>query len=330
MKLHPKSMQPVIYLSGSFGSLPLTEKQWLKRTKCKTRCFSFAYTCKDAFYYNKRMADALEESLKCGCGIMMDSGAFSFHQFLKKQFGEISAKKRKSKYQHTDIDRLRDETVELYVEYCKRDQKKWDFYVTFDFRKHCPTIYAMTKELEKRGIRPIPVYHGDQSLEWIERYCKEGYKLIGIGNSGRTQFEDFRYYYDQVFNITEKYGVKTHGLAVTSLSLMFQYPWYSVDSATWVKVAAYGKIIYIDPYRNVIGQLHVSEKTSSMKGSYNGLPGTVQKTIRNQVEGYGFDFDKVRQSLPERCVYNAYLFSNKVADLKAAISETRIRWRQLI
>jgi hypothetical protein len=67
-----------------------------------------------------------------------------------------------------------------------------------------------------------------------------------------------------------------------------------------------------------------------MKGSYNGLPGSVQKLVRQQIEGYGYDFQKLRTNLAERCVFNAHLFSVHVKKLKEAVAETKIRWRTLV
>jgi hypothetical protein len=333
MKFHPKSIRPLMYLSGYFGSRSITEQQWLKLTGCKFRCYSYAYTCPGAFYYNKRMEKSLEDTIAAGVGIMMDSSAFSFHKFVAKNMGQISGKKSKTganKYNYSDIERLRDHTIENYVEFVKQHGKEWDFYINFDYIKHCPTIYKMQKLLEKKGIRPTPVYHGDHSEDWLRRYCEEGYKIIGIGSIPRDTFHKKRYYYDTCFNIAEKFGVKLHGLGQTSLSIMFQYPWYSVDSATWVKTAAYGKIIFIDPYRNVIGQLHISDSHSDFKGSYNGLPKSVQKALRDQIESYGFDFDKMRGDLGLRSAYNAALFSNHIQHLKQAVADSRIKWKSLI
>jgi len=37
--------------------------------------------------------------------------------------------------------------------------------------------------------------------------------------------------------------IKTHGFAMTSWKLMCRWPWWSVDSATWIKLASYGWIL---------------------------------------------------------------------------------------
>jgi hypothetical protein len=39
--------------------------------------------------------------------------------------------------------------------------------------------------------------------------------------------------------------VKVHGFGLTTLDLMYRYPWYSVDSTSWVKIGMFGAI-YLD------------------------------------------------------------------------------------
>lgn len=343
MKSQPKDEEsPRIYLSGyppmGKGKTPQEiEHGWLARTGSKYRCYSFAYVCPGAFYYNKRIAESYKTALKSGVHVMMDSGAHSFHNFMRTATGHISSRKRRS---FTDVERLREETIEKYIEFCKEKGKKWDFYVTFDYIQHAPTIYKVTDRIRRAGLWPVPVFHGDagednqDTLAWFRRYCEEGHKLIGIGTGGmqdRKSWKKRRFFFDKVFDVAEKYGTKIHGFAVTALTLMFQLPWWSVDSATWVKVASFGKIIYISQRRGVIGQIHVSDRHSEgFEGSYNKMPKHVQKEIRKQVENYGFDFDLVRTSLIERCTYNAYLFSNHVHELKGAVEMTRAKWPNLI
>lgn len=256
----------------------------------------------------------------------MDSGAFSFHKFITSSSGKLS----KGKKQHfTQVDELKDETIEKYIDYCKKHSKEWDFYVNFDYIKHAPTVYKVQKQLEKAGIRPVPVYHGDTDLDYFERYCKEGYKLIGIGTSkvqGRMTWKGTRYYYSQIFEMAEKYGVKLHGFAVTSLTHMFEWPWYSVDSATWVKMAAYGKIAYIDSNKGIIGQLHVSVKPTKFDPSYSKLPPAGKRFIQEQVEKNGFKIDGIRKNLWERSTYNACMFTKHIPDMKELISSRRVNW----
>ena len=130
--------------------------------------------------------------------------------------------------------------------------------------------------------------------------------------------------------MAEKYGVLLHGLAMTGLSLMFQYPWYSVDSATWAKTAAFGSMLHIDMGRQIIGEIHITEKNVNGKTSYNHLDKDHRRDVRRTVEDAGFDFDEMRKDGRARSLYNVWLFCNKVHEMKEAVSESRKRWRSLL
>jgi len=328
---------PIIYLSGyglnkSGTTVREQEIEWIKRTKCKYRCYSFAFACPGAFYYSRPVKESYDASLQQGVRIMMDSGAFSFHGFLKNMTGKVS-KKKKRQWNEEEVTKLREETIEKYVSWCKEHSKEWDFYCNFDYRPHAPLVWKVQQRLEKLGMRITPVFHGDQGIDWLENYFKDGHKLVAVGTTamqGRGTYRKKRIFYDMVFDKAEKYGAKMHGLAVTALGLMFQYPWASVDSASWVKVAAIGRIMYMDEMRGVIGQLHIST-TSAKKGiSYNQMVPTTQKEIRRQVEKNGWDFQELRENARERGAYNAFLFNNKVHELKETIERTATRWETLI
>lgn len=311
--------QPKIYLSGQFHTNAEIETDWLKQTGCRHRCFSFMFVCPEAYFFNKRMKEALDVHLQHKTGLLMDSSAFTFFGLARKNPAGL------------DIPKLRQETIELYVDYVKANSKKWDFYVNFDYEKNAETVYTIQKQLESQGIRPVPVYHGDRDVSYLERYCKEGYKLIGISMAvKRPSWKGWCYYFDQVFNVAAKYGTKLHGFAVTSLTHMFRYPWYSVDSSSWAKISAFGKIIYADMVRGVMGQVHVSDRQSFHPASYNRLPLSVKKSLREQVEHHGFDFDKVRTDMQVRCAYNAVWFTRFVGQLKSAVRESRVEWESLI
>src|ERR1019366_743547 len=112
---------------------------------------------------------------KNGLGIMMDSSAHSFHKLVQQ-----GLRKTSGSWNIHDFNKLRNETIKGYAKFVKQKQKDWDFYVTFDYVRDCPTIYEMQKQLEGMKIRPVPVYHGDQPDMWLEKYCKEGHKLVCI------------------------------------------------------------------------------------------------------------------------------------------------------
>lgn len=152
-----------------------------------------------------------------------DSGAFSFLTagYNKKQ----------------NLEALVDDYVRDYVEFVKNPPMLFDFYVTFDYKVEAPLVYKMTKRLMKQGLWPVPVYHGDSSIDWLKRYIDDGHKLVGL--SKRFFLNDrrnLRRFYDQCFRVTEQNDVAVHGFACTG-NEMWEYPWWSVDSKSLIQVS---------------------------------------------------------------------------------------------
>ena len=318
----PRSRYPLFYLSGRFdtgGGVGKKEEDWLKRSGCKARCWSYAFVCPGGFYYRDGVWDAYQTTVEKKIHILMDSSAHSMHEFLRR--GKVE--------QH---EQFREKTFKGYVDFIKKDRRYWDAYINFDYRIHAPTVYKMQKRLEKLGLHPIPVFHGDDGMDWLRRYIDDGHNLIGIGGAKniRRTWEQRRFYLDQVFNMTEKAGVMCHGLAFTSLSLAFCYPWYSVDSSTWARFSAYGVVLIMEPESHRLGPIHISpEYMAKKKGSYNDMPPRIQKEIRRQIEESGFDFDKVRHDHSERMVYNAWVY-NHLAELGVAAGGVgKVPWERL-
>lgn len=308
---------PRMYLSGFRAVLKEhkdtnyeMELKWIERSGCKYRCMNFAYIAPGAFYYQPKIVDMYKAAIKKNVGIFMDSSAFSFYQFLLKQGGKRSSSKKV--LTEKEFNEKRDKTVNQYIDFVKQDNKYWDIYCNFDYRKNCQIIWDMQQYLEKKGINPAPVYHGDNSLDWFKKYCDKGYKLICIGGfpQRRRGFHAKRKFFEKVFYIAEEYGVKLHGFAFTYISSMLEFPWFSVDSATWAKTAAYGMILVPDRDRNVMRSIHVSDHHTNNRTSYNHMPKSIRREIEDEVNRVGFDFEELRRSVYERCTYNAFIYSH--------------------
>lgn len=286
------------------------ELLWIKRSGCKYRCMNFAYVAPGAFYYQPKIVDMYKACIAKDVGIFMDSSAFSFYQFLLKSGGKRAANKKV--LTEEEFNKKRDQTVQQYIDFVKKDQKHWNFYANFDYRKNCEIIWKMQKYLEKKGINPAPVYHGDASLDYFKRYCDNGYKIICIGGfpQRRRGFLPKRRFFEKLFRIAESYNVKLHGFAFTYISSMLEFPWYAVDSATWAKTAAYGMILVPDRDRNVMRSIHVSDRDTSNRTSYNLMPKSIRKEIEDLVDKAGFDFDAIRTSVYERCTFNAWIYTH--------------------
>ena len=104
----------------------------------------------------------------------------------------------------------------------------------------------LTAALKSTGIVPIPVYHLGENRKWLTRMMDEtGYIAIGGSRHGTSQ--DRIAWLDSLMPaLTDDQGYpsrKFHGLAATSLEIMSRYPFYSVDSTSWLQTGLRGAIL---------------------------------------------------------------------------------------
>lgn len=110
--------------------------------------------------------------------------------------------------------------------------------------------YDNFKVIEGYGAKVQPVHHARDHDDWLPRYIDEGYDYIFLGGMVPESTQYLREWLDHVW---EKYlinpdgtaKVRVHGFGLTTLDLMMRYPWYSVDSTSWVMTSRYGSV-YID------------------------------------------------------------------------------------
>lgn len=100
--------------------------------------------------------------------------------------------------------------------------------------------------MKTAGLDPLPVYHYGEDPKWLDNMISYGCTYIGLGGLVGIPSEMRRLWLDRVFTkITDEAGnalIKTHGFGMTSLPLIFRYPWYSVDSTSWIKASMTGMV----------------------------------------------------------------------------------------
>lgn len=231
----PGDTSPILYISSLAGNQKLSDTAFTKLTGVTHRCFSYAYAGHTSPMFHARHAKILDTGLENGIRVFMDSGAHSFHRMLKS--GKTLALRYKIKKENRKefVEFLSEKFMDIYAEYIKwmlRTKRNPDFYVTLDTQKDCALIYANTLRLQKLGIKPVSVYHGDSSLDWVKRYGDDGHKLICIGiDSKRIKGSESKHrYYSEIFELTTKLGMSCHGLAVTG-DRMVSYPWHCMTDA---------------------------------------------------------------------------------------------------
>jgi hypothetical protein len=92
----------------------------------------------------------------------------------------------------------------------------------------------------------IHVFHQGERFYWLEKMIDE-MSYIGISPANDRTTEQKIQWLDSCMDyVTDRKGrptIKFHGFAVTSVRLMLRYPWYSVDSTSWVVYGKFGMIL---------------------------------------------------------------------------------------
>ncbi len=181
--------------------------------------------------------------------LMLDSGAHSLYtEYMIKT-------KHAHGYAWSDTDEFW-QYVDRYAEFVKKHEKLLTCYVNVDVIFNPEQSWKVQKYMEeKHNLSPIPVAHYGTDLKWLQKYIDAGYEYIGLGGLGQ-EVTKAQYYawadraFDMICNQPSRLPlVKIHGFAMTSLDLMLRYPWYSVDSTSWVATSRFGSI-YVPRYRN--------------------------------------------------------------------------------
>jgi hypothetical protein len=134
-----------------------------------------------------------------------------------------------------------------------------------DVTKNPDKTLANQQALEDMGAKVCPVYHiGDDDgmifrnqgagkekklgpgdhFEYLQGYI-DNYDYLFLGGLVPETTKELRAWLDLVWSkyLTKPDGsakIKVHGFGLTTTSLMTRYPWYSVDSTSWVMTGSFG------------------------------------------------------------------------------------------
>lgn len=137
--------------------------------------------------------------------------------------------------------------INEYINFIKQHKEVVSFYANLDVIGDAKATYRNQLVMESKGISPLPVFHQGEDETYLKRYLKRGYPYICIGGLVGGTSSSLIPWLDHIFReyLCDEKGypkVKVHGFGLTSLKLMLRYPWYSVDSTSWVMTSRMGGI----------------------------------------------------------------------------------------
>jgi hypothetical protein len=194
-----------LYLAGG------ENKSWLKAMKdsdVKNALYSYYYLNKDHCSNSDKIDEFLQEvsSMK----IFLDSGGFS----------------AMTKGVTIDLDK--------YIEFCNQYKEVLEVYAVLDVIGDFKATMKNQEYMEEKGSNPLPVFHFGGNLDDLKYLCSN-YDYIALGGlvPYSKQKAKLIEWLDKCFDVIGT-GTKIHGFGMTGLDILYRYPFYSVDSTSWL------------------------------------------------------------------------------------------------
>lgn len=136
--------------------------------------------------------------------------------------------------------------IKDYIAFIKEHLEHLEVYANLDVIGDAEATLQNQKIMEKAGLKPLPCFHYGEPIKYLKHYL-DNYDYLALGGMVPISTADLRVWLDNLFHehICDKSGmprVKIHGFGLTSFPLMKRYPWYSVDSTSWVVTGRMGSV----------------------------------------------------------------------------------------
>ena len=170
--------------------------------------------------------------------------------------------------------------------------------------------YRNQLHMEALGAKPLPCFHAGEDERYLEHYVRN-YEYITLGGMVGSSTKQLCIWLDRMWDkyLTDGSGrprLKVHGFGITAVPIMERYPWWSVDSSSWIQSAAFGSIVTPDH-----GPLSVSEKSPARHdaGQHVGnLTPLEQDYVLQMLENNGFTYERLSTTYESRAAYNLWAY----------------------
>jgi hypothetical protein len=163
-------------------------------------------------------------------------------------------------------------SLDEYIAYIRRNQI--GKYVVLDVIGDPEATDANLARMEAEGLYPIPVFHIGTNFSILDRYT-ERYRYIALGGTVGKSKDIRETFFDKVFERHPE--ITYHGLGMTIPELMRKYPWFSVDSTTWLTGKKNARLVTDSGQIDIDGTLPVSERVAMNVRYFDDLERTIKR-----------------------------------------------------
>jgi len=165
--------------------------------------------------------------------------------------------------------------------------------------------------MEHQGVKPLPCFHYGEDEEYLKWYI-EHYPYITLGGMVPISTPQLKLWLDRLWSkyLVDTAGhpkVKIHGFGMTTIDLMKRYPWYSVDSSSWVQIAANGNILV--PDFGMVAVSKISPAAKQLGRHIDTIPQLQRETMVKRIESLGFTLERLQNEYVSRWTYNCQAFA---------------------
>jgi len=97
-------------------------------------------------------------------------------------------------------------------------------------------------KMKKAKCKIIPVYHYKEPIELLKFYANNS-DYIGLGGTVGIAYNEKRNFFYKCFKeFPNNKEIKFHGFGVNSIPLLYEFPFYSVDSTTIIRAGINGNL----------------------------------------------------------------------------------------
>ena len=124
--------------------------------------------------------------------------------------------------------------IDMYCDFCYKNKDKLKVYAQLDVIGDQRKTIENLQYMESKGLKPLPVFHYGSDYKILKQMIQK-YNYIALGGlvPYARQKPKLIKHLDNCFGII-KNKAKVHGFGMTGLPVLLRYPFYSVDSTSWI------------------------------------------------------------------------------------------------
>ncbi len=234
--------------------------------------------------------------------------------------------------------------IDNYIRFVERNEHLLFAYANLDVVSDGRRSYQNYLYMKDAGLSPVPVYHSGTDIKYLKHYLEDAdYIAIGaIANMTTSKrIADLDRLWVEYLVDDELMPVKKiHGFGLTSLRIMFRYPWYSVDSTSWVTFSRFGTILIPDVFKGEYvynrppRPICVSVRSPSNKKefqNFNGFNESKRNKVIEYVNSKGFEIGESemvdgKEKIIEPGLMNDHKLRDQFNFLFYVEAEQRLEW----